>query len=902
MKSPATSADVAEPGDDTFPDPGCCNRASAFGPVERLRVRLATGVMRAERSALRGIGTMRSSSNIAVPFLIGAFLAVTIGDAVFAQHRHDGASCGAAVVAYDAMPVSSLRDGTVSGEEVTALTIDGLATDCETVCKQEGERVFRRCRMDGKEATLCAALASGAFETCVNSSCSTPTTEPPCSFACRLLGEDAEDECHRPPNPPGKDCREIRDDVFNDCLSSSCGQVAGERPCELHCREVSAESYQVCLDAGEAAETCATRAQETGDRCLTDHCDSPGTDLSCVHGCQQFATQFLQACLAEGGKHGPCARASRDLLGSCLKTNCDAAGANATCAAACHAVARAQFDQCLAAGSEPSFCARATGDSRGACLRSQCDAPPPGSECAGHCDEAADIARKACLADGRPASECVDESNDLRLDCVLNDCPTDAGCGVHCPRVRFADFQHDAVVRRTDPVKPVDVALEPIRMRAIELIDLAMGTFEPFDPRNDRFAGAFDEEGEFLRLDLRVAGVVNPPGRIEPTQYTPFLYGPRPIYGFVEIDMDVNPWTGGETEDPEHRYLANLARFGGNVPDRVWRLRTALSARVLDDDFETGPSYERHGEEFHLAFLGGEATGVVETAGDGDATFEEGESWLLRGAYFHRAHGFEPFSLATGGQTPGRYMPPCDVRFQHNVADDTTQISVVFPLTNLGSALVRGQPPQPPNGNPSDQASIEEGMADLRDSAQFVLEFPTFMPEEALIHGWASQHPASYLDPTAWRVSAILGTVHALPRGEASFIWTDLWPNVLPGDFMGKGSRDESDAEAVVAFVNQFDGKDGVDDGVVPLPNFSRNFSVLDVDYDGAIRWSDAPHINGDVNRDGRVDMLDAAHLQRCFGPSGRHSTCEPSNFDDNDLIDWNDARVFGWLMGGPQP
>ena len=843
---------------------------------------------------------MRTPSNISARFLLIAVLTVAIVEDSLAQHRHDGPSCGASKVAYDAVPVSSPREGTVSGEDTAALTIDGLASDCENVCKQEGERVFRRCRMDGKEAPLCAALASGAFESCVSSSCLTLPTEPPCSFACRMLSNDAEDECHRPPNPPGKDCREIRDGVFNDCLISSCGRVTGERPCELHCRDLAAEFYQVCLDAGESTDTCVTRAQEAGDQCLTDNCDSPGTDPSCVHGCQQISTQYLQACLAEGGKHAPCALASRDLLGSCLKADCDATAANASCATACHAASRSQFHQCRTAELEPSSCARAARESLRTCLRSQCDAPLPGSECAAHCDEAADIARRACFQEGRPVSECVDEANDGRLDCVMNDCPTDAGCGDDCPRVRFADFRHDAVLRRTDPVKPVDVALEPIRMRAIELIDLAMGTFKPSDPRNERFEGSFDDQGEFLRLDLRVAGVVNPPGRIEPTQYTPFLYGPRPIYGFVEIDMDDNPWTGGETSDPEHRYLANLARFGGNVPDQVWRHRSALSARVLDSNFETGPAYERHGEEFHLAFLGGEAISVVETVGDGDAVFEAGETWLLRGAYFHRAHGFEPFSLATGGQAPGRYMPPCDVRFRHNEADDTTQISVVFPLTNRGSALIRGQQPQPPNGNPSDQASIEEGLVDLRDSAQFVLEFPTFTPEEALIHGWANQHPQSHIDPTAWRVSAILGTVHALPRGDASFIWTDLWPNVLPGDFDGKGARNGSDVEAVFSFVNQFDGKDGVNDGVVTLPNSSRNFSVMDVDYDGAVRWSDAPRINGDVNRDARVDLLDAAHLQRCFGPAGRHSFCEPSNFDDNDVIDWNDVRVFGWLMDGP--
>ncbi|UCE61800.1 MAG: hypothetical protein JSU63_08645, partial [Phycisphaerales bacterium] len=149
-----------------------------------------------------------------------------------------------------------------------------------------------------------------------------------------------------------------------------------------------------------------------------------------------------------------------------------------------------------------------------------------------------------------------------------------------------------------------------------------------------------------------------------------FRYGDHPVYGFVEIDMDADVWTGGELFAPEYRYLGNVVRFGGNVLHPEFLDRVALDGSAFDDDFLTPPFVERHGEEFHLALIGGQfgAGDIVEVAGDDDGIFEEGETWNIRGPFFHRAHGYELFSFVEGGRYPGEYAPDADLQFRHDPA------------------------------------------------------------------------------------------------------------------------------------------------------------------------------------------------------------------------------------------
>ena len=202
----------------------------------------------------------------------------------------------------------------------------------------------------------------------------------------------------------------------------------------------------------------------------------------------------------------------------------------------------------------------------------------------------------------------------------------------------------------------------------MDLLQVTVGSWQPDDVRKDLFSGAYAGKAPFLRLDLIVSGLINPPGTIGPNSFNPFRYGPHPIFGFIEIDMDDDASTGGELNAPQFRYLGNVARFGGLMLDDALHDRVALDETAFDDDFTSPPFVERSGEEFHLALFGEQfsRSDIDRSVGDQDDLFEQDEIWTLRGRFFHRAHGYEPFSFAKGGNLPGEYAPIIDALMEGN--------------------------------------------------------------------------------------------------------------------------------------------------------------------------------------------------------------------------------------------
>ncbi|RME41526.1 MAG: hypothetical protein D6788_01050, partial [Planctomycetota bacterium] len=403
----------------------------------------------------------------------------------------------------------------------------------------------------------------------------------------------------------------------------------------------------------------------------------------------------------------------------------------------------------------------------------------------------------------------------------------------------LSDPAGDAVARPTDPgaVAPFD----PQAHRLPDLVEIRLGAFEPDAPTLDPFTGQFlldDSDADLFRLDLVLSGVMNPPGRADAEAFHPFVFGPNPVYGFVELDMDDDVNTGGETSATRFRYNANIARFGGVPDDDRFRDRVALDASDLDGNVLTPPFVDRSGEEFHLALLGTEfESATIEViSGDGDGQFEAGETWWIHGRFFHRAHGFEPFSFASGGRRPGEYAPIVTLQFMHDPISDRTTISLVFPLTQFGAALLTGGFPEPSDGDSSNQASVFEALEELQLSAAFIKQFPTGKPEEVLILGWSDKDPDSFLEPSDWVLTALLGSSYTIPNPQALYyVWSEAYPDVVRGDVTGDGEAGGDDRDRIVAFVNLHDGDDGVIDGVVPLPGFAENFSVFDISYDGRV-------------------------------------------------------------------
>jgi hypothetical protein len=439
---------------------------------------------------------------------------------------------------------------------------------------------------------------------------------------------------------------------------------------------------------------------------------------------------------------------------------------------------------------------------------------------------------------------------------------------------------------------------------------VTIGTWAPTAPAVDLFTGGFIEGGKFMRLDLVLSGLVNPPGAVTPAIFDPYRYGDDPVFGFVEIDIDNSVWTGGELDAPQYRYLGNIARFGGKAAQPEFADRVALDASAFGNGFLTPPYVERHGEEFHLALLD-TAIAVADVQvvdGDADGIFEAGETWIVRAPLFHRAHGYEPFSLALGGASAGEYAPLATVRFRHEIATDLTTVSLVFPLTNVGAGLMAGQPPQPLNHNPSDQASVLEALVDLYQSAAFVQMYPTGCPEEDLILDWLGATPTNFLNPAEWKLTVLLGTSYSAPSGEgAFFVWTDVYPNVIRGDVNGDGVANALDRELIQQYIAAHDDEDGTADGSVVIAGFAANFSVFDINHNGVVDGIDVLLVSppGDADDDSDVDLADWSALQNCFAGGGAaypEANCALVDLDDDADTDLEDARRLAAALVGPLP
>ena len=467
------------------------------------------------------------------------------------------------------------------------------------------------------------------------------------------------------------------------------------------------------------------------------------------------------------------------------------------------------------------------------------------------------------------------------------------------------DSPWDALARPMDPgaVLPFDTDAH----RLIDLQSITLQTWSPDEPAIDLFTGEPRSDGEFLRLEIALQGLVNPPGSADPFSFDPFRYGDHPVYGFVEIDMDDDVSTGGELDAPQYRYLGNAVRFGGNVLHPEFVDRVALNGSDFDGDFLTPPFVERHGEEFHLALIGGQfnAGDIEEVEGDGDLLFETGETWNIRGLFFHRAHAYELFSFVEGGQYPGEYAPISDLQFRHDAAEAVTRVTLVFPFTNVGAGLMRGEPPEPVNQDPTDQASILEALWDLQLSAFLLDILPTGLPEEDIIVNWAQRNPPDHLAPATWSVTALLGSSYTAPHPTGIyFLWSDIYPNVVGGDVDGSGVTDAQDTQLIARHIADWDFLDGFVDGIVTIVAFAADFSVFDVNHDGVVSAMDLTwnvH-DADTDRDGDVDLVDAANLQRCFGAGGAPSaTCRPLDVVNDLTIDLADVAEFGNRMTGPR-
>jgi hypothetical protein len=439
----------------------------------------------------------------------------------------------------------------------------------------------------------------------------------------------------------------------------------------------------------------------------------------------------------------------------------------------------------------------------------------------------------------------------------------------------FNDPVGDAVIRRTDNGN--SGALRPETILP-DLTQLTLSGWSPADAFHDPYTGTVipGNQADLLRLDVVFHGMFNPPGPLglggQP--YNPFQFGNSPIYGFVELDVDNCKDTGGELGGAATlRYLANAARFGG-LPSGAINTRAARSSADFDFDFYTDPQYERSGADYALVLCGCYPVSLISA---------DNHTWVVQSRYFQRAGGYAGASGVSGGSAPFLYDPIVNLRFQQNPGNNTTTITLVYPLTMHGYALLAGLTVDPVIDYSVDNAnSVVEALSDIIEGANGNLQGEAW----DLTHLWANRDAADYLDPTQWGATAIFGTAYTEQQDGALYVWTDIGFSQTMGDFNGDGDADSSDRAAIVAYIAAHDGDDGVTDGAVQIPGFASNFNLYDLNYDGVIDncdlllypavcapdWNNDGEVNstdffqflfdffaghGDFNHDGRVDSFD---------------------------------------------
>lgn len=475
--------------------------------------------------------------------------------------------------------------------------------------------------------------------------------------------------------------------------------------------------------------------------------------------------------------------------------------------------------------------------------------------------------------------------------------------------VQYTDVLGDAAPRRTD--LGADGLIDEDLHTVPDLLGYSIGRWAPVNPLADRYTGAWSASGGFLRFDMVFAGVVSPPGplAIDSFFYNPYQYGPSPVFGYIEFDVDANVDTGGEVSFPQHRYAGHAARFGGQPAGPRFVDRVAQRGQHLDGNMATPPHVERSGEEFHLALFGDHINGIASQSGN-DTLFGPGDTWVVTGRLLHRAHAFEPFNGANGS---GSYEPNVPLRFRHDVVDNVTTVTLVYQLDQFAASQVESNSTpgtvQPMDGSHFNHTSIQEGLHSLIAGLQAIppLDPRRSLPEFALIAGWEDQNAAGYLNPHLWKVNIVVGMAFAFEYDAAMlFTPTDVAPSPRFGDFDGDVIVGPDDFALFDAFIVEFDGDTSVDssfipDGAVAISGFGPGFCMFDLNYDGTVDALDRALIPfmGDLDFDSDVDGVDLTMLIDAliggtpFNPATSDMFFNRADFSGDGVVNGADIQGF---------
>ncbi len=466
-------------------------------------------------------------------------------------------------------------------------------------------------------------------------------------------------------------------------------------------------------------------------------------------------------------------------------------------------------------------------------------------------------------------------------------------------RAQISDPAGDATLRRTDqnndgPIPPTAVLPD--------LLELTLRGWTMTTPGGDPFIGsAVYVPAQLVRIDAEFVGLLNPPGPLglNGQPFDPYRYGPSPLFGFIEFDIDNDPDTGGQLPNPARvRVLGNLGRFS-TKPIGILAERTPESGSLTDRDFDffTPPYFERSGEDFALAWCGCHATTIL-SGDDGDGRFEPGETWKLRGRYFPRAAGYAGASATFGGSAPGLYDPWVTLRWSYSAPSNRTTVSLVYPLTPAGASMLTGQAQQPIDLDVGNHFSMEEALQDVINGASGL--YGGISATASVLAGrWSKKSASDYRIPEFYSAIGIVGTSYS-DSAAGLYAWTDVAFAMPHGDVNGDGITNVNDADRVAQYISVNDGTaadaDGLVNGQVSVPDLGLSFSMFDVVYDGVVNAIDVSFYPtfcaADWDLNGVVNSTDVSrYLNDWFMDviSGGTAT----DYDDNGIVNSTDVSSY---------
>lgn len=454
----------------------------------------------------------------------------------------------------------------------------------------------------------------------------------------------------------------------------------------------------------------------------------------------------------------------------------------------------------------------------------------------------------------------------------------------------YTDEAGDAVIRRTDVGNDAPL---PAGFVPIDLLELRVQGWEPFSPQTDPYTGnTSGGDEDIARIQLIVDGLVSPPGPIgiDGSPYMPYLFGDRPIFGYIELDVDDRKDSGGEFMPlAKNRYLANVGRFGQSPYGSISHRMVRDSAEDIDSDFSSSPQFERTGGEFTLTLCGCFTPTIVSQDGDMDSVFDAGETWIVGGRFFERFTAFEPASGLFGGSDEGLFDPVVQLQFKHDIPEDRTYITLVFPITNHGAAMLAGGPTQSLDSDVSNHTSIAEALDDLIYGADYA-QGDLYQ----LVDDWKGRDIDDYFRPRDWKPTALIGTAPTVKDPAALFVWTDTGYGETYGDLNNDDMSTELDSQIIVDTIDSLDGTaadaDGIVNGEVTIVNFGPHFDLRDLNGDGVISDSDivVSLCPPDLTGDGILNFFDVSAFLSAY-----NAQLPEADFTGDGLLNFFDVSAY---------